>query len=271
MTTNGVAPRLSISLPSIYEKACIRALKNLRDATVGSYEVILVSPFPPPKDCDENVIWIEEKEGTGNGCNAGHAAAWKAMRGEYVMPWVDDHFVVDGFDVLAIDNYNEREAVFAKRSKTVPFLLGLRHNWPFHVGTQFGMYYPYFPFARRSRLADIGWFDPIYEKGFADGDLAMRVWDSGGRCEWSDLGLVTVHMEDDNRKAGVMFSPSDLDTFVERWAPKYGKGWNTSDLRGFNIDIEPDHFPALVENNTITQNDPKFREILVAGGWRVYS
>ncbi len=226
----------------------------------------MVSPFRPPEGCEENVIWVEEPEGTGTGCNAGHALAFSKATGEYLTPWVDDHFYLDGWDCIALPTYENRSAEF----KGKPFLLGLRHIFPHHIGTQFGIYYPYFPIARKEVFEQAGWYDPKYQKGFADGDLALRVWSAGGRCEWSDRGLIQVHLEDDNRKNGVMFAQSDMDLFIERWAPKYGKGWDVSHIRGFNLDIEPYSFPELCDGNTAFLNDPIFRQRLVAGGWRVY-
>lgn len=258
-------PRISISLPSIYGPALERTLKNIRDATRNSYEVILVSPIQPPID-EEHVVWIEEKEGTGTGCNAGHAAAYPRMTGDFLTPWVDDHFYVDGWDALAIQNYEDREKAFGKKGK--PFVLGLRHAFPHHVGTEFGIYYPYFPFIRRSYVKNAkGWFDAAYKKGFADSDLALRVWAAGGRCEWSDHALVTVH-SDDSRKVGIMFEQSDMDLFVSRWAPKYGEGWSTSTIRDFNLDIEPYYFPELSVGNTVYHNEPGFRDLALGGGWR---
>jgi hypothetical protein len=262
--------KISISLPSIYEPCLVRTLKNLRDATRDELEVILVSPINPRVEGTEHFVkWIEEPVGTGTGCNAGHAAAFEHMTGEFCMPWVDDHLLADGWDVMALANYKERERAFhaTVKGKGKPFVLGLHHAWPHHVGTQFGMFYSYFPLVRRTHLKKVGWFDPAFKKGFADGDLALRVWSAGGRCEWSERALLVVTHEDD-RKDGVMFDLSDLDLFVNRWAPRYGKGWDVSHIRGFNLDIEPYFFPDLTEGNTITHNAPDFRDIVLAGGWR---
>ncbi len=261
-------PTVSISFPSIYSDLVGRTLRNIRDAIRVPYEVIFVSPEPPPSDCSENVTWIEEPHGTGTGCNAGHAAAWKYMTGDFVIPWVDDHLFCDGVMALAIPNYEKREAEFHRDHKDKPFVLGLRHIWPHHVGTQFGIYYAYFPIVRREYIERVGWYDPAYRRGFADGDLALRIWAAGGRCEWSDNGLIQVDMVADNRKAGVMFDQADMDLFVERWAPKYGEGWATGHIRDFNIDIEPYHHQALVEGNSIYQNRPGYRDEVLAGGWR---
>jgi len=259
-------PKLSISLPSIYEPACIRTLKNLRDATRCDYEVIMISPFAPPKEYADKVVWIEEKKGTGTGCNAGHAKAFEHMTGDYVMAWVDDHILVDGFCALAVPEFEEREKAFQAKNPSKPFMLGLRHVWPRHVGTQFGIYYPYFPMMRRETLKTIGWYDPLYKKDFADGDLAFRVWAAGGRCEWSSHGLICV-TEDDNRKDGVIFEDSDMELFIKRWAPKLGRGWDVSTLRGFNMDVVPEKFPAFVKDNSIYENRRDYRADALASGW----
>jgi len=258
--------KLSISLPSLYPDCLDRALRNIRDATRCDYEVIVVSPTEPTGYA--RVTWVEERAGTGTGCNAGHAAALEHMTGEFVTPWVDDHLYVDGWDVLALAAYEDREARFHAQVKAKkPFSLGLRHLWPHHVGSLFGIFYPYFPLIRRAYLKRVGWFDPAFKQGFADGDLALRVWSTGGRCEWADRGLIVVH-HDDDRKAGVMFDPADLTLFVARWAARYGAGWDVANLRGFNLDVEPNEFPNLVEDNSIYRNEPGFRDLALAGGWR---
>jgi hypothetical protein len=262
--------KLSISLPSIYGTALLRTLKNIRDATRCDYEVILVSPWKPVVDgIDDRIIWVEEQEGTGTGCNAGHAAALAHMTGEFCLPWVDDHFLADGWDVEALRDYEDRERVFhaAGRHRGKPFSLGLHHAWPHHVGTCFGRFYPYFPLIRRKYVERLGWFDPAYKQGFADSDLAMRVWSAGGRCEWSDRALIVVH-HDDDRKNGAMFAPSDMDLYIERWAPKYGSDWKTDHLRDFNIDVEPNWVPSVVSDRTICFDGPGFRDVVMAHGWR---
>lgn len=261
-------PKLSISLPSLYPVDCERSLKNLRDATRCDFEVVLVSPFVPPEVDGIKVIWIEEPEGTGTGCNAGHARAFERMTGEYLMPWVDDHYVLDGWDAVALPSFEAREKAFQTEHPGKPFVLGLRHIFPHHCGSTFGIYYPYFPFSRRVTYEKIGWYDPSFLKGFADSDLAMRVWDAGGRCEWADRGLIQVDLVADSRKAGVMYDQSDINLFIERWAPKYGVGWDTTTLRGFNIDVEIAYTSELCSNNTIVYNNPEFRDIVLTKGWR---
>jgi hypothetical protein len=257
---------ISITLPSLYPEACARALNNIRDATRSRYEIVMVSPFEPPRG-HRHIWWIREDPAQSNGCNAGHAKALDFLTGDFVIPWVDDHFLQDGWDVSALRQYERRENEFHRQSAGRPFALGIRHCWPRHVGSEFGIYYAYFPLIRRKYLDVVGWFDPAYRKGFADSDFCFRIWDAGGRCEWSEGDQIVVH-HDDDRKAGVVFEQADMDLFVRRWAPKYGRGWQTGKIRDFNCDVVPDSFPHLASNNTFYLNDPSFRVEILKGGWK---
>lgn len=261
-------PVISITLPTIYPAALPRTLDNIENATRCPYQVIVVSPFPVTRGVRGGTLcWIRDEAMTG--CNAAHQAAARAAMGEFVTGWVDDHLYVDGWDAIALRDHERREAAFhalpGKSGK--PFLLGLRHVWPTHVGTEFGMYYPYFPFARRSTVERVGWLTDEYRTGFADSDLAMRVWDAGGRCEWTSEGVIVVH-DDDGRKNGAIFKPADLELFVRRWSPRYGRGWDTSHLRGFNNDVTPERFAEFVDDTglSINYNDPRFKAVVGTGG-----
>jgi hypothetical protein len=278
------APKISITLPSIHPAALDRALRNVRDATRSAHEVIVVSPFEPPRI--GAVVWIPETKSTG--CNAAHMAAMRAVTGEFVTGWVDDHYYVDGWDVLALAAFTEREAAFhaavrassnGSPKRPGPFELGLRHINPTHVGTEFGIYYPYFPFMRSADAREVGWLTDEYWTGFADSDLAMRVWDAGGRCEWTPEGLVIVHPDDQRKNMTDTVAnydivdqahcrPDDMALFIRRWAPKYGAGWDTSHLRGFNVDVTPERFPQFVDatGRSIYYNRPEYRAAVGDGG-----
>lgn len=259
-------PLVSITLPSLYPEALQRALTNIETATRCEYQVIVVSPFEVQRSLrGGELIWVQEKDSTG--CNAAHMAAFEHATGEFVTGWVDDHFYADGWDVMAVKNFKEREHVFHKTNPGGPFELGLRHVWPTHVGTEFGIYYPYFPFMRRTDAERVGWLTDEYRTGFADSDLAMRVWSIGGRCEWTREPLIVVHA-DDGRKKGVIFKPEDMELFLDRWAPRYGLGWDTSHLRGFNNDLTPERFPQFVDpsGRSIYHNHPAFKAVVGTGG-----
>ncbi len=263
--------QVSITLPSIWPEPLKRTLYNVRDACRGldSYEVIVTSPFEPFLEADpEHIVWVREEPGTGKGAGPAHAAAAAIAKGEFITPFCDDHLYSDGGLSLAIQKYVEREQLFhqqpGKASK--PFSMGLMHLHPRHIGTNFGCYYPYFPFMRRVYIDQIGWFDPGYQQGFGDSDLAFRVWDAGGRCEYSDFPLICA-TPDDARKARSLYEQSDMDLFLSRWADKYGQGWKTDNLRDFNVDIDPVVFVQVCADQTCFYNKPDFRDIILAGGW----
>ncbi len=269
------APLISITLPSIHPEALDRALRNVRDATRSPHEVIVVSPFKPPDI--GSVTWVPETKSTG--CNAAHMAAMRAATGAFITGWVDDHYYVDGWDVLALADFRDREAAFHVMSPGSPFELGLRHINPTHLGTEFGMYYPYFPFMRMAAVREVGWLTDEYWTGFADSDLAMRVWDAGGRCEWTSEGIIIVHPDDQRKNMADTVAnydiidqahcrPDDMALFIRRWAPKYGHGWDVSHLRGFNVDVTPERFPQFVDasGRTIKYNRPDFRAAVGDGG-----
>jgi hypothetical protein len=253
---------ISITLPSIYPSALARAIHSIADVTRGSHEIIVVSPFYAS---GPNVVWVSEPE--RKGCSAAHSLAFQSAKGEFVTAWADDHDYVDGWDELALDDFRTREQVFLKSGGKGPFELGLRHTTPRHLGTEFGIYYPYFPFMRTEDVKKVGgWLPSDYWGGFSDSDLALRVWSSGGRCEWSKEGLVIPHEDNFARTyvgGGAVWTPADMALFLQRWAPRYGAGWDTSNLRRFNIDLIPERYPELIDDTgrSIFFNRPEFATI----------
>lgn len=263
---------ISITLPSLYPNSLMRTLNNIRDTSRSEPEIIVVSPFEPP--AIGNILWV--KETSKLGANAAHMAAMERVTGEFITGWVDDHLYTDGWDQLVLDDFLEREAVFHSRNPDKPFVLGLRHIEVKHVGTEFGIYYPYFPLMRTNTARTFGWFTDEYQVGFADSDLAMRIWSAGGRCEWSASGIVTfLDDEEEVQKqatiamfGGAHCMPDDMKLFLAKWASKYGVGWDTSSLRSFNIDVTPERFPEFMDETkrTIYYNDPHFKDVVDSRG-----
>ena len=246
-----MTPLISITLPSLYPDSAQRTVRNITHATRNSVEILVVSPF---RVTGPNVVWIEENE--RRGCSAAHELAARHATGTFITPFADDHLYVYGWDVHALRNYEQR-------AKDWPiFSLGLRHVRLMHVGTNFGIYYPYFPLMTREHVERVGgWLSGDYFKGLSDSDLGMRVWASGGRCEYSERGLLLVH-EDDRRKAGdgAAVTAADLALFLKKWDSRYGAGWHAKSLREFNHDFVPEDHPAVAKSGefTIFYNDPSF-------------
>jgi hypothetical protein len=220
--------KLSITLPSIHPKALERTLQNIHATTRCEHEIIVVSPFVP-EVYDGYVVWV--KDFIMEGCNAGHALGLTEATGEFIFPWVDDHLLIDDWDVVAITEFEARESVLHSR----PFMLGLRHQpghlpaeLVAHVGTCFGIYYPHFPFMRTADARRLGWFKPEYRVGFGDVDLAMRMWVSGGWAEWSTYETLIRHDDDRAKVDKIGCTPEDMKLFLDRWSSIYGCNWSMS-------------------------------------------
>ncbi len=231
---------LSITLPTRRPLALCRTLDNLLATTSCDFEVIVVSTFPADEFLADyrkrkhmNLICVLDRHQIGP--NAAHAMGFKHARGERVLAWVDDHLLVNRWNILIEEQL---------RSPVSPYLLGLRHKDNTHIGTCFGKYYAYFPIMTRWDIEMVGgWLSAEYRKGFGDVDLAMRVWRMRGFCEPSDERVVIRH-EDDAVKLHDLFegeaqsTPEDVELFLSRWDGIFGKGWDTSHLRGFNQDVD---------------------------------
>jgi hypothetical protein len=250
-------PKISITLPSIYPDALQRCLAGIKSATRNTYEVLVVSPF---RVDEPNVVWIEETE--RRGCAFAHDVASRRATGEFITAFADDWLYADGWDETVLPDFIDRE----KRAQG-KYLMGLRYDHYDLVGTVFGIYYANFPFVRRSNLDRYGWIGPDYRLGFGDADLSLRVWHRGGRCEFSVEKVLRVTSEDATRKDTVaLFSPEDFALFVATWAPIYGKGIRTDNLRDFNIDVAPEGLKGCLQERTIYGNNRKFIRNMISQG-----
>lgn len=247
--------KISITLPSIYPDSARRAIDNINERSCFAHEILVVSDFEATGD---NVVWIKETERKGV-AHAQHVAAQHAT-GDYVTAFADDYEYVPNWDAQILADFTSREG------EREPFVMGVRYGLKL-IGTCFGLYYPNFPFMRRSVIKEIGYISPDYVRGFGDCDLGMRVWAAGGVCEFSQAELMFPIMGDfgktldDVRKAGALCTDDDRNLFVSRWSNRFGKGWDTRTLRGFNLDVDTDFYAYLLKDNrTICMNEPSFKK-----------
>jgi hypothetical protein len=240
---------ISVIIPSLHPNSLARALDNLAQVTTADYEAVVISPFPPQ---GARVRWVKEEAPLGGPC-AAQAYAGQYATGDYVLALSDDRILFPGWDQVVLKDFD-------RAPKNRPFGLGLRHKDPAFVGTVFGINYPNFPMMRRSDVLSLGWYDPIFRASWGDVDLGLRIWDAGGRCEWSSEPVMSVHPDDEINGRRVDWS--DMHRFIERWGKKYGKGWRTEWIGDFNLDVYPEMVPQLVEDNTIYFNDPSFVDLV---------
>ena len=243
--------RVSITLPSLFPEQLAKTIDLIRARTPSvDLEIVVVSPFEVK---GPNIVWVREEQAQGN--VPAHRAAFAHTTGDFVLALSDDTELAPGWDTIALQNFHARE-----RGQPL-FCLGLSLRTR-TVGTMFGIYYPFFPFARRSCFERIGYFAGPYKAHFADGDIGLRIWAAGGRCEFSEKPLVTLHDppgRETSHKGKTM--DQDMAAFLALWAPKYGAGWKTNELRDFNLEIGPMEGMVFSRDHTIWFNDPKFKEL----------
>jgi hypothetical protein len=227
---------LSITLPSLHREQLVSVVENITWTTRERPEIIVVSPFQPFEVPGSRIVWVREDEPAG--ISAAHAAAFAAATGEFVFAWTDDHYVHDGWDDILLGEFRQRE----KEIPTEIFSLGPRFVAPHNnVETIFGRYYPCFPLMRRQTVERIGgWLSPDFKVGFSDPDLGMRVWEHGGRCEWSTARMLRPS-QNNVRYPGDGFEMKfriDAALLVRKWFHMASDRWDLSDTSKYNVGID---------------------------------
>jgi predicted Zn-dependent protease len=237
------AHRLSVVLPTL-RPALLASLLPWLARAAGEYEheVVVVSPRPVE---GPNVRWIEEKVRRGG--PSAQSEAYAHATGDVIILGTDDTMPVPRAYALAA------ERAIAGAAGGVPFATGLRwmvNNAYDIAGTVYGYYYPYLPvMTRRSVERAGGWIGGGYAANWADADLALRVWQAGGRCALCRSALVRSHPFDPMlEQATGKASPTlhaDFRRFDERWRPVFGAGWGRDP-----VDINRDHPVAEMIDDT---------------------
>jgi hypothetical protein len=235
---------ISITLPSLYPEVLVTCLENLDASTARPFEVIVVGPHKPRVGLKNGtLVWIEEFPEQAGGVAAAHEKAFAAITGGFVYAHADDHLLENGWDNAVLSE-------FAVREKNGPFCLGLRHTAPHdEVHTSFGRYYANFPLMRQTDIYGVGgWLCGKFKAGYADTDLALRVWRAGGRCEWSECRPLRQTQQNVRSKGPeheiALREDEQLllrlwPDLAAAWTPNIRENPERHPGRDFNISIDP--------------------------------
>jgi hypothetical protein len=223
--------KLSIVLPTLFAELLPGAV-DAAHAAAGDvpHEIVVVSPFDPAR---AGLRWVPETRPRGSigAANTGFAAA----RGDIVALVSDDTRLSPGALVDAI-----------ARLETLPGgMVGFPRmvGGQAYIGTVFGHYYAYYFALERATLERAGHFDEGYRKHYADPDLAMKIWASGGRCEF----LRGAAIVDVASRGGAGEAPdkalgsraADFARFFGIWGGRFDPAWESEEA-GINLDIALD-------------------------------
>lgn len=249
--------KLSLTLPTLFPEPAMRAIENVRATVQGiDYEIVVASPheFSGP-----DIRWVKEDAPRGAGIASDMAA--KASTGDVICPMADDAEFAPGWAQAGLQTLMQNE-----RGRLYAVGIGQLNGM---VGTVFGIYYPFFPMVRRSTVEKVGgFFRPQYKHHFTDSDFAFRIWSAGGECGWTPGNYVTRLKREADADSAARLDASrnaslrtDTAAFLGFWRDRYGRGWETGELRDFNIDVDP-IFRMFVDkgSNTIFFNDPAFAD-----------
>lgn len=211
---------ISMVMPTLRPSLAEQTIRRIQASTGPvDFEIVIVSPEPYSGD---RIVHVPERE--ANGPIAAHRLGYAASRGDIIMCVTDDLLPEPDWLVRL------EGTIAAQEARTFPFAGGIsRPKEPF-FGTVYGLYYPYFPvMSRRSVEAIGGWFSDAFYRGWADPDLAMRVWHAGGRCAL--LPNCCAQSNPDQVRDPEEQTPeavrNDFPAFYERWHSQYGAGFGT--------------------------------------------
>lgn len=223
--------KLSIVVPTLFAELLPGAI-DAAHAAAGDLEreILVVSPFDPGRG---DVRWVPDPSPRGSiaAANAGFAAA----RGAIVALASDDTRLTPGALTAAVARLGSLPGGMAGFPRVV--------GGEAYVGTVFGHYYPYYFALARETLRRVGPFDQGYRKHYADPDLALRIWASGGRCEFlRDAAIVDVVSRGRAGEApdkALGSREADFARFAGAWGPQFDPAWGMEES-GINLDLALD-------------------------------
>jgi GT2 family glycosyltransferase len=181
--------KLSVIIPSLRREMLNRCLRSIVSNTHDlDCEIIVVSPFSVIEGCHYTIKWVEDTKiaGVSYAVNRGLEAA----EGEFVTTLSDE---------CLLQPYCFDNAVLfaAAQADNIEIALNLIPNViPPCRFEYYGRSYAPFPLLRKSLIEKLGcFFDENYKAFYADPDLSLRVYETGGnvqRCPTAYLSCPSI-------------------------------------------------------------------------------
>jgi GT2 family glycosyltransferase len=259
------------------KKFLISTIESIRtNGIVGDYELIVVDGG----STDGSLQWllkqkdiitiVQHNRGTFNGKPILRRSwgyfmnlAFKAAKGKYILMLSDDCLVIPGSISRGVQHFN----LLIDSGRKVGALAFYWRNWPeqedFMVGLTFGRIFVNHGLYLRTALEEINFIDESYHFYHADGDLSLRLLQSG----YEVLDTPNSYVEHFTH-ANIQVRQSNLVKQQEDWN-KYNLKWggleNQAEPSGNKISkLYSDttntylNFPAL-ERRAILYNDIKLK------------
>jgi hypothetical protein len=240
--------KLSIVVATLFPELLPGAVDTAHAAAGDlTHEVVVVSPFDPARS---DVRWVPDLAPRGSIAAAN--LGMRESRGEFVAAISDDVRPTAGAFASAV----ARLAALPGGMIGFPRVVGGQG----FIGTAFGHFYPYFFLLARATLERVGFFDEGYRKHYADPDLAMKIWTSGGRCEFlRDTAVVDVPSRGGAGEApdkALGSRAADFARFFGKWSGHFDPAWGVEES-DINLDIALDFVQmAGGEVSTCAVRDP---------------
>lgn len=205
---------VSILMPSIRPQAMKHCIESIINNTPDvDYEIIVVGNIEPPQYKTAEVRFIHEEQ--RRGVVVALMEAYKASRGEFVIPMTDD----------ARPDYNWLKPTLDEVKKDTRNI-GDFEVYPFNPFSYWGIKFSPFCLISKQRCDIIGGFmDTNFKSFYGDPDLSLRNHVAGGKLV-SVPGCKIYHPANNDAVHQVIvrnYVEADRAYFIKKWEPHFGK------------------------------------------------
>jgi GT2 family glycosyltransferase len=219
-------PEVSIILPSLRREAVLQRVQefSLTNQRVD-YEIIVVSPFAVKEDRVVD-IYEDRPQGTIHA----HNVAYKNSSGAYIVPWADDAVPTKNCIANILNFVKSHNDPFI-----ASFRLKNRYGQELDQWSVYGKLYAGLSCVSRKTIGLVGgYYDGVYRGYWADPDMSLRVWQSGGKVEiCPNAWAIMEHIVDKVREGNwSKYFDNDFDTFLNRWHGEFGRKLDRAKTQG---------------------------------------